>query len=262
MWKSASRAAARRCLGVLPMNEQERAPVSQGPEGREPVFLLPVSITALAGILIAVHLASTLVLNPDGQVELLLWFAFQPYRIVVAGFEPSIAIPLIWTPFTHAFLHAGWDHLLINVAWLVIFATPVVRRYGAGPMVSLFLISAFGGAALFAATTLYSQVYLIGASGGVAGLTGAAIRFMFQPVLMARDPETGEAVVLGRRLASLREVFANPRSRFFTLIWLALNAAVPLVPLLTGSALSIAWQAHLGGFAAGFLLVPLFERKI
>jgi len=31
--------------------------------------------------------------------------------------------------------------------------------------------------------------------------------------------------------------------------------------LLTGSALSIAWQAHLGGFAAGFLLVPLFERK-
>jgi membrane associated rhomboid family serine protease len=67
--------------------------------------------------------------------------------------------------------------------------------------------------------------------------------------------------VLGRRLASLREVFANPRSRFFTLIWLVLNAAVPLAPLLLGGSLGIAWQAHLGGFFAGLLMVGLFERR-
>lgn len=244
------------------MNEDGQKPAMPAPAGREPIFLLPGAITILAGVLAVIHLASTLVLNPDGQVQLLFWFAFQPYRIVLAGVDPSLAVPLLWTPFSHAFLHAGWDHLLINLAWLVIFATPVVRRYGAGPMLALFLLSAAGGAALFAATTLYSQVYLIGASGGVAGLTGAAIRFMFQPVLMARHPETGEQVVLGRRLASIREVFANPRSRWFTLIWLLLNALVPLVPLLTGTSLNIAWQAHLGGFAAGFLLVGLFERKI
>jgi membrane associated rhomboid family serine protease len=244
------------------MSESPQMPGSQGSPAREPIFLLPGAITILTGVLVAIHLASTLVLNPDGQVQLLFWFAFQPYRIVVAGVDPSIAIPLVWTPFSHAFLHAGWDHLLINAAWLAIFATPVVRRYGAGPMLALFLVSAAGGAALFAATTLYSQVYLIGASGGVAGLTGAAIRFMFQPVLVGQHPETGERIVLGRRLASIADVFANPRSRWFTLIWLALNAAVPLVPLLTGSSLAIAWQAHLGGFAAGFLLVGLFERKI
>ena len=244
------------------MNERSQEPVPPDPRVREPIFLLPGSITALIGVLVAIHLASILVLNPDGQIQLLFWFAFQPYRIVLAGVEPNIVVPLLWTPFSHAFLHAGWDHLLINLAWLVIFATPVVRRYGAGPMLALFLISAAGGAALFAATTLYSQVYLIGASGGVAGLTGAAIRFMFQPVLIGQHPETGERMVLGRQLASIRGVFANPRSRWFTLIWLALNAAVPLVPLLTGSSLAIAWQAHLGGFATGFLLVGLFERKI
>lgn len=244
------------------MSEEGQTPENPTPRGREPVFLLPAGVTILAGVLLAVHLASTLILNQDGQMQLLFWFAFQPYRIVVAGMDASIAIPLLWTPFSHAFLHAGWDHLLINLAWLVIFATPVARRYGAGAMLALFLLSAAGGAALFAATTLYSQVYLIGASGGVAGLTGAAIRFMFQPVLWARHPETGERVVLGRRLAGIGEVFANPRSRFFTLIWLVLNAAVPLVPLLTGTSLSIAWQAHLGGFATGFLLVGLFERKV
>jgi membrane associated rhomboid family serine protease len=244
------------------MSEQGQTPVVPGPEGREPVFLLPNAITILAGVLVAIHLASTLVLNPEGQAQLLFWFAFQPYRIVLSSVDPGIAIPLLWTPFSHAFLHAGWDHLLINLAWLVIFATPVVRRYGAGPMLALFLLSAAGGAALFGASTLYSQVYLIGASGGVAGLTGAAIRFMFQPVLMTRHPETGEPIMLGRRLASIGGVFANPRSRWFTLIWLLLNAAVPLVPLLTGTSLGIAWQAHIGGFAAGFLLVGLFERKI
>lgn len=244
------------------MSEEPQKPQTQPPSGREPIFLLPGAITLLVGVLAAVHLASTLVLNPVGQEQLYLWFAFQPFRIVLAGYDPSFAIPLLWTPFSHAFLHAGWEHLLINAAWLVIFATPVVRRYGAGPMLALFLLSAAGGAALFAATTLNEQIYLIGASGGVAGLTGAAIRFMFQPVLIGRHPETGERIVLGRQLASILGVFANPRSRWFTLIWLALNAAVPLVPLLTGTSLSIAWQAHLGGFIVGFLLVGLFERKV
>jgi membrane associated rhomboid family serine protease len=37
---------------------------------------------------------------------------------------------------------------------------------------------------------------------------------------------------------------------------------VPLFPLFTGGeGVPIAWQAHLGGFFAGLLLVPLFERR-
>ena len=244
------------------MTEQGHAPGSPGLPEREPVFLLPGAVTILAGLLVVIHLASTLILNEEGQIQLAIWFAFQPYRIVLMAEDPSFGIPLLWTPFTHALLHAGWEHVLFNTAWLVIFATPVVRRYGGGAMLALFLVSAAAGAAFFAATTLHAGIYLVGASGGVAGLTGAAIRFMFQPVLVGRDPETGEAVLLGRRLASIGEVFANPRSRYFTLIWLILNAAVPLVPMITGASLAVAWQAHLGGFLAGLLLVRFFERKV
>ncbi|MBU1335673.1 MAG: rhomboid family intramembrane serine protease [Alphaproteobacteria bacterium] len=243
------------------MSEQGQLPPDAQPAGREPVFLLPGSVTALIGVLVAIHLASTVVLNQDGLLQMVFWFAFQPLRIVAAGADPALAVPLIWTPFSHALLHGGWEHLLVNVAWFAIFATPVARRYGAGPMLAIFFISAAAGAALFAATTLYSGSYLIGASGGVAGLTGAAVRFIFQPIIVTRHPETGEQVVIGRRLAGLGELWRDNRARFFILIWVVLNAAVPLLPLVTGMQMSVAWQAHLGGFFAGLLMVGLFERR-
>lgn len=243
------------------MSEQGQAPANPRQPGREPIFLLPGDVTAAIGVLVAIHLASTLVLNQAGQMQLVFWFAFQPLRIIAGLDDLSLAVPLIWTPFSHALLHAGWEHLLVNTAWFAIFATPVSRRYGAGPMMAMFFVSAAVGAALFAATTLYSGSYLIGASGGVAGLTGAAVRFIFQPVIVAQHPETGERVVVGRRLASFGDLWRDNRARLFILIWVLLNAAVPLLPLVTGTQMSVAWQSHLGGFFTGLLLVGLFERK-
>lgn len=240
-----------------------------GPQGaektglseRQPVFLLPMAVTVLAGAMVVVYLLETFALNEMQRLDLSLWFGFLPVRLVTPELYPGGLLPLVWTPFSHAFLHAGLEHLAMNVVWLAIFATPVARRYGAGPLLILFFAASAAGALAFAATTLPEIALMVGASGGVAGLTGAAIRFMFQPVLYAVHPVTGEKVILGRRLASIREVLSYPTARNFALIWIVLNAAVPLLPLLTGANVQIAWQAHLGGFFAGFFLVPLFERR-
>jgi membrane associated rhomboid family serine protease len=230
-------------------------------EGRQPIFLLPASVAVVGGLMLAIHLAKTFVLTEEGGLQLTVWLGLVPYRLVAPEEIEGGWIPLLWTPVTHAFLHASWDHLLINLAWFAIFATPIARRYGGIAMTAIFLVSAIGGAALFAATTLPAVQILIGASGGVAGLTGAASRFIFQPVVVGVDPETGERRVLGRHLASLRDVFVEPRSRYFVIIWTVLNAAVPLLPAFTGTDVQVAWQAHLGGFFAGFLVVGLFERR-
>jgi len=228
---------------------------------REPILLLPGAVTALCMLLIVVHLASTFGLDEEGQLQLSLWLGFLPYRLIDPLAVPGGMLPILWTLFTHALLHAGFEHLIFNTLWLAIFATPVARRYGTVPTLLVFFLSAAVGAIAFAATTLPDIAILIGASGGVAGLTGAATRFMFQPVIVERDPETGEPIVLGRRLASLRELLSSSRPRAFIIIWVGLNAAVPLLPLLMGAEfVQIAWQAHLGGFFTGLLLVPLFER--
>lgn len=243
------------------MTDQQKPQEIRPQAQREPVFLLPNVVTALCGLLVAVHLARTLVLNEAADLNLTVWLAFIPYRLIAPGEIPGGWLPLLWTPFTHAFLHAGWDHLLMNTAWLAIFATPVARRYGATPTVAIFLVGAAAGAIALAATTLPELQVLIGASGGVAALTGASVRFIFQPVIVASDPATGRRVVLGRRLAGFGELMRDPRSRYFTLIWVILNAAVPFLPLLTGASIQIAWQAHLGGFFAGLLMVGRFERR-
>ncbi len=229
---------------------------------REPAFLLPGVVTALAGVLIGIHLIATFALNQDMRFEMIGLLSFLPVRIV-AGFEDaSLWWPLLWTPFTHALLHDGWEHLLVNTAWLVIFATPVARRYGTAPTLTIFFVSAALGAAVFATTNYAVPAFLLGASGGVSGLTGAAARFMFQPVLVARDPETGDPVILGRKLASFGEMLRDPRARAFVLIWIGLNAAIPVVGAFTGGlAVQIAWQAHIGGFLAGLVMVGLFERR-
>ena len=242
------------------MSETPEPQENQSVSGRQPVFLLPGIITAMVGVLVAVHLARAFVLNESGDLTLVYWLGFIPLRVMVPYEFEWGWIPLLWTGFTHAFLHAGWEHLLVNCAWLAIFGTPVARRYGPIPTVILFLVSALVGAVFFAATTLPELQVLIGASGGIAGLTGAACRFIFQPVLVGPDPVTGEPRVLGRRTATLLELARNQRAAFFIAVWLILNAAVPFLPMLIGQSVGIAWQAHLGGFAAGILLVPLFDR--
>ena len=164
-------------------------PRSSGPR-REPVLSIPGAVTALAGVILAIQLAQAVILNEEGRLALTFWLGFIPLRILYTDAFEGGWLPLLWTPVTHAFLHAGWEHALVNTAWLAIFATPVARRYGSLRFVLLFLLSSAAGAAAFAATTLPEFQARLGASGGVSGLTGAAVRFLFQPVLMGADRRT------------------------------------------------------------------------
>ncbi len=225
----------------------------------QPIFLLPGAVSILAMLLIVIYAAFEFALDHDGQLWLWLWFGMIPSRFV----DPDIVggmLPLLWTPITHALLHGSWTHLFFNVAWLAIFGTPVARRYGGLWFYLVFFAGAIGGALFFSVLQTDQSSVLIGASGGIASLTGAAMRFVFEPVEMGTDSMGGRTIVMGRRLASMAGVFRNTRARAFTLFWLGFNLAIPVYGAMVASeGPSIAWQAHIGGFVVGFFLPSLIE---
>ncbi|WMT85633.1 rhomboid family intramembrane serine protease [Pelagibacterium sp. 26DY04] len=224
---------------------------------REPIFNVPGIVAVLVGLMWAIHVAADLVLDEYGLGNLRIWFAFIPDRFFNAAQWPGGALPLLWTGFTHAFLHVDYMHLAINTAWLAIFGTPVGRRYGAAGVLIVFLLGALAGALVQTLALTFSVnqfAVLLGASGGVSALTGAAMRFIFEPVIWGRNAETDEPMPLGRRTATLSGVFRNPRSRVFIIFWMGLNLLIGFAPMILGASIAIAWEAHIGGFLTGLLL--------
>ena len=69
-------------------------------------------------------------------------------------------------------------HLLINSAWFLAFATPVARRIGPVRFLAFFLLCGVGGALLYLP---FNSAPMVGASGAISGLMGAAMRFLFFP---------------------------------------------------------------------------------
>jgi membrane associated rhomboid family serine protease len=229
---------------------------------REPIFNVPGVIMVLIGLMWAIHIAADLALDEYGLGNLRIWFAFIPDRIANGAQWQGGALPLLWTGFTHAFLHVDYMHLLVNTAWLMVFGTPVGRRYGAAGVLIVFLLGALAGAIVQSIALMFSVnqfAILLGASGGVSALTGAAMRFIFEPIMVGKDPETGDPVALGRRTSTLAGVFANPRSRAFVLLWLGLNLLIGFAPFILGTNVAIAWEAHVGGFVAGLLLPSVLD---
>ncbi|MCC0062810.1 MAG: rhomboid family intramembrane serine protease [Defluviimonas sp.] len=128
---------------------------------------------------------------------------------------------------SHGFLHAGLVHLLFNMMTLVSLGGPLCRRFGTAGFALLYLVSLVGGGLGFAVLS-DTALPMIGASGALFGLAGAWL-----------------AVERSRLVARGLSVWPVIRAT----IWIiALNVVMWLA--LMGF---LAWQAHLGGFVAGWL---------
>jgi membrane associated rhomboid family serine protease len=214
---------------------------------RQPIFNAPTVVIAVASAFLAVHLVRALLpMEADEQVLQLL--AFVPGRL---GVDATGVTQLV----THIFLHGNLPHLLVNTAWFLAFATPVARRIGALRFLGLFLLCGIGGALLFVA---FHQAPMVGASGAISGLMGAALRFLFLPM------KDGDADALAGDtrppLVPLSQALTDRRILIAVIGWTALNVLAARGTELVLDDMRIAWEAHLGGFFTGFLLFGLFDR--
>jgi membrane associated rhomboid family serine protease len=252
---------------------------------RQPIFNVPGVVTWLLAAFFAVHIVRQLLPEyqngAQGGMEVTvggawlawaapylpdsLWLttllAFIPARLGgLAGDLPG-GDPAIFTSFaTYAFVHGDIVHLLVNSAWLLAFGTPIARRLDTGHFLVFFLMAGAAGAAFFTAVNGFELTMLIGASGAISGLMGAAFRFIF-----GRDKNGVPNIVLGAHRAPLMSLADTFRDRgIMTAVagWVVINALVGwgAAASLTEAA-GIAWEAHLGGFAAGLLTYGFFERR-
>jgi len=146
--------------------------------------------------------------------------------------------PEFWTSLlTHAFLHGGMLHLVMNGAIFLALGGHLARGLGSTRFLILFTVTAGAGALTLALIT-DTRAPLVGASGALFGFIGALKFWEWRYIRL-----TGA-----------------PANRFWgTIIGLTvMNVALWLYFPGEGS---LAWEAHLGGFAAGFLIAPVLAPR-
>lgn len=233
-------------------------PEDPRPPQRVPAFNLPPVILASLALLAVVFAVQNLPWWSDDTLNWLYFtFSFIPARYAFPLSQQGLE--WLWTPVTYSLLHGGIEHIVFNGLWLMVFAAPVARRIGVVRYVLFWVFSAAASAFLHAAIYWGDQTLLIGASGVVSGLMGAACRFAF-PAMDGRR--------IGARQAHLNprlSILDSLRSRtvvVYILMWVAGNALVAFGITLVGeSSQPVAWDAHIGGFLFGFLLFSLFDRQ-
>jgi len=193
---------------------------------REPLLNIPPLTKALSLLLFTIFLATNFF--PAETQDFILRTVFVPANLSWAT---------AYTTLSYGLLHFGWPHIAMNGFGLIAFGSAVERILGRKNYLLIFiggvLMGSLGHWVLFPAST----DPLGGASAGVSALFGAVLP------LIIRRPQLW--------MANLVFILTNI---VFGMI------GPPSTDPLQDTGMSIAWQAHLFGFAFGEILSVLIIR--
>ncbi len=162
-----------------------------------------------------------------------------------AYLPPEIAlVPPAATVVSSMFLHGGWLHLIGNMLYLWIFGDNIEDRMGHLRFLVFYL--ACGVAAVFAQAVPApeSVVPMVGASGAISGVLGAYLLLFPRARVLVLVP-----------LGFVLQVIRLPAVWVLGLWFLVQLLSSLMAPEGEGG---VAFRAHLGGFLAGLVLVPVF----
>jgi len=156
-------------------------------------------------------------------------------------------IPAWATVLTSMFMHGGWMHLIGNMLFLWIYGNNVEDCMGHVRFIIFYIICGIAAFLTHALTNTGSEIPMIGASGAISGVLGAYILIYPHARILVAMP-------LGFFIHTMRLPAGIVIGFWFILQFINSYASNP-----EGG--GVAWFAHIGGFVAGMLLIPLFKYK-
>jgi membrane associated rhomboid family serine protease len=199
-------------------------------EGKSVPYVNYGLITANAVVFLLL-LAAT----PRTEATIVRAFGFVP----VAFFNDPLghALPLL----TYMFVHDGWEHIIGNMLFLWIFGDNIEDAVGHLRYLGFYLLCGFCGALVHGLIDTESAVPLVGASGAIAGIVAA--------YLMLRPCAKIEVLIF----------FVIPRA--IDAYWvLGFWVLMQIWEIVKHSSDGVAWWAHIGGLAAGALLILVLRK--
>lgn len=146
----------------------------------------------------------------------------------------------VWQLFTYQFLHdpSGPLHIIFNMLFLWVFGSAVEDRMGRLGFLGFYLI---GGAVAGLAHAQITAAPVIGASGSVAGVTGA---------FLALFPRSTIKVLLVFFIIGIYHI----PSLWFVAFYFVIDVLRQTMDLLGGAGSNVAYMAHIAGYVYGFAM--------
>jgi len=178
----------------------------------------------------------------------LLYYGLIPCSLTgscqVAGRAFSPAVTLL----TSMFVHAGFFHFAGNMLYLWIFGNNVEDAMGRIRFFVFYLLCGLGAAYAQILIGPESRIPMVGASGAVSGVLGAYLLLFPHARVLTLIP-----IFFFIQVVEIRAVVVLG----FWIVIQLLNGALTFGSEGGG----VAWFAHIGGFAAGCILIGLFKRR-
>jgi membrane associated rhomboid family serine protease len=169
-------------------------------------------------------------------------FRFVERHVDTVQLDP-VPLQILASALTSMFLHGGWLHVLGNMWFLWIFGNNVEDRLGPIVYLNFYLVGGLVAMGCHWAYNPASTIPVIGASGAVAAILGAyAVTF----------PKARVHTLLFLIVVTTIDIPA--------LVWLGIWFFGELISaLFFGKDLTVAVWAHVGGFLAGVVLMPILS---
>jgi len=156
-------------------------------------------------------------------------------------------VPPYLTVLTSMFLHGGFMHLAGNMLYLWIFGNNVEDAMGHVRFVIFYLLCGAAAVAVQVLQNPASEVPMIGASGAISGVLGAYL--LLYP--------HARVLVLVPFGFYMRMIYLP--AGWVLGFWFVIQIFSSLAADPKGA--GVAWFAHIGGFLAGMLLIPVFKYR-